>query len=62
MDKTHTELEPIQLKDYSGWYVRITLPQGVEHHIRSFKTETEAKTWIVENSAGWLTNYSGSTL
>jgi hypothetical protein len=26
MGKPHTKFEPIQLKDDSGWYVRITLP------------------------------------
>jgi hypothetical protein len=50
MGKPHTKFEPIELKDYSGWYVQITLPNGVENHISYFKTE---RTWIGENSAAW---------
>ena len=61
MGKPHTNFEPIQLKDHSGWHVRITLPHGVEHRISDFKTEAEARTWIVENSAWWLMTYSGGT-
>jgi hypothetical protein len=59
MDEPQTQFEPIQLKDYSGWHVQITLPHGVEHRISSFKTEAEARTWIGENSAVWLMKYSG---
>ena len=55
MDKPKTQFELIQLKDAPGWHVRITLPHGVEHCISSFKTEAEARTWIGENSAWWLT-------
>ena len=51
MGKSHTKFEPIELKDYSGWYVRITLPHGVQSRISYFKTEAEARTWIGENSA-----------
>jgi len=53
MDKPHTKFEPIQLKGYSGWHVRITLPHGVQNHISYFKTEAEARTWIGENSTAW---------
>jgi hypothetical protein len=55
MDEPHTKFEPIQLKDDSGWYVRITLPHGVQNHISYFKTEAEARTWIGENSAKFAT-------
>ena len=60
MEKPHTTFEPIQLKDDSRWYVRITLPHGVQNHITNFKTEAEARTWIGENSALWLTAYSSA--
>jgi hypothetical protein len=53
MGKPHTKFEPIELKDYSGWYVQITLPNGVQNHISYFKTEAEARTWIGENSPAW---------
>jgi hypothetical protein len=61
MDKPHTKFEPIQLKNYSGWYVLITLHRGVEHRISSFKTEAEARRWIGENSDAWLTTYTDRT-
>jgi hypothetical protein len=53
MDKPNAKFEPIQLKDDSGWCVRITLPHGVQSHISFFKTEAEARTWIGENSVAW---------
>jgi hypothetical protein len=59
MGKSHTEFELVELKDYSGWYVLITPHDGVEHRISSFKTEAEARTWIGEHSAYWLTTYPG---
>jgi hypothetical protein len=55
MDKSHTKFEPIKLKAESAWSVRITLPHGTQSHISVFKTEAEARTWIDENSAIWLT-------
>jgi hypothetical protein len=61
MGKSHTEFEPIQLKDDSHWHVRITLPHGVEQLISYFKTEAEARTWIGENSAGWRITYNDGT-
>jgi hypothetical protein len=59
MREPHTKFEPIQLKDDSGWYVRITLYHGVEGHINFFKTEAEARTWIGDNSDMWLRTYTG---
>ena len=57
MREPHTKFEPIQLKGNSRWCVRITLPHGVQNDISDFKTEAEARTWIGENSAVWLTAY-----
>jgi hypothetical protein len=57
MGKPLTKFEPIQLKADSGWYVRITLPHGVQSHINYFKTEPEARMWIDEKSSEWLTKY-----
>jgi hypothetical protein len=57
MDKPHTRFEPIQLKGDLRWCVQITLSHGVQNHINDFKTEAEARTWIGENSAVWLTAY-----
>jgi hypothetical protein len=58
MAKPHAEFEPIQLKDYSGWYVQIILHHGSEHRISFFATEAEARTWIGENSGMWLRTYT----
>jgi hypothetical protein len=54
MDNPKTQFEPIQLKGDSRWFVRITLPHGVQSQISDFKTEAEARTWIGENSDVWL--------
>jgi hypothetical protein len=61
MGKSETEFEPIELKDFSGWYVLITPHHGVAHRINSFKSEAEAREWIGENSAYWLTTYAPSS-
>jgi hypothetical protein len=61
MHEPHTEFEPIQLKDHSGRQVLITLSRGEQLRISSFKTEAEARTWIDENSAVWLTTYTGDS-
>ena len=61
MGKCETELEPVELEDYSGWYVLITPHDRVEHRISSFKTEAEARAWIDENSAYWLATYAPSS-
>ena len=62
MGKPHAEFEPIELKDYSGWYVLITLHHGAEHRISFFTTEADARTWIGENSAAWLTTYTDGNM
>ena len=56
----HTKFEPIELKGDSRWWVRITLPHGVQNDISDFKREAEARTWIGENSPVWLTAYESS--
>jgi hypothetical protein len=61
MDKTHTRFEPIQLDD-SSWGVLITLPHGVQQHIRSFETEAEARKWIGESPAVSLMTVCGGTV
>jgi hypothetical protein len=60
MDNPHPKFEPIQLKaPDSAWSVRITLSHGMQSHISFFKTEAEARTWIDENSAVWLSMDGG---
>jgi hypothetical protein len=51
--------EPVELKDGTGWYVRLTLPGRTPPQITGFKTEAEARKWIETKSAEWLEGYAG---
>jgi hypothetical protein len=55
--KPKVEFEPAPMKSRSGWYVLVTLPSGVRHHLGGFKTEEEARVWIAVKSAAWLKEY-----
>ncbi len=46
-------MEPRELKDHSGWYVRITWTSG---HVEDVDVggESEARDWIKRKSAAWL--------
>jgi hypothetical protein len=57
--KRKVEFEPVMMKIGSGWYVRITLPDGVGPQLGGFKTEDEAREWIARESAAWLKEYEG---
>ena len=57
--KQRAKFAPVQLKAEPGWYVRITLPHGEDIHIDEFKTEAEARAWIVDKSPAWLRKYRG---
>jgi hypothetical protein len=46
-------MEPCELKDGSGWYVRVTWPTGTSEDI-DVSTEIEAVEWIRDKSAAWL--------
>ena len=46
-------MEPRELKDQSGWYVRLTWASGVAEDI-DFSSESEAVEWIRDKSAAWL--------
>ncbi len=45
--------EPVELKDGSGYFVRVTWPDGYEQQINDFADEQEARTWIDEKSPHW---------
>jgi len=46
------------MKSRSGWYVRVTLPSGVRHHLSGFKTEQERPgCGLRSNRAAWLKEY-----
>ena len=51
-DKPPT-MEPRELKDGSGWYVRVTWSTGAPEDI-DFSTEIEAIEWIRDKSSAWL--------
>ncbi len=38
--------EAVEMKDGSGWYVRLTRPAMLPQQIGDFKTEAEAREWI----------------
>jgi hypothetical protein len=49
--------EPVQSKDGSEWYVRLTLPDSRQPQIYGFKTEAKAQDWIKSKSDEWLKSY-----
>jgi hypothetical protein len=54
------KLEPVELKAAEpGGYVPVTLPHGEDIQMNEFKTEPEARNWIVGKSAAWLKKYGG---
>jgi|HubBroStandDraft_5_1064220.scaffolds.fasta_scaffold19063_1 hypothetical protein len=52
--------DAVELKDGSGWYVRLTRPSMLPQHIGDFKTEEEAREWIGAKSAEWLVRYGAN--
>ena len=50
-------MEPRELKDGSGWYVRVTWPTGASEDI-DFSSEIEAIEWIRDKSGAWLAKRS----
>ncbi len=49
--------EPAALTIGSGWYLRVTLPNGEHTKVHGFFSESEARNWVAEESAGWLAHY-----
>jgi hypothetical protein len=45
--------EAVQLKDGSGWFVRVTYSDGHEVQINDFADEPEARAWIATNGPHW---------
>jgi hypothetical protein len=56
-----TTFEPIELRDGSGWYVRLTRPEMLPQHIGDFATELAAHEWIGAKSAEWRVRYGASS-
>jgi hypothetical protein len=57
--KSKVEFEPAQMSNRLGWYVRVVLPNGQQPQLGGFKVESEAREWIVRESAEWLKGYEG---
>ena len=47
-----TIAEPVKVGD--EWYVLARHPSGQHEHVRTFKTETEAKYLVARKSKAWL--------
>jgi hypothetical protein len=47
-------LEPRHLASASGWYVRVTWPNGKHDHVPGFISQQEAQRWIDEKAAAWV--------
>lgn len=45
--------ESVQLKDGSGYFVRVTWSDGFEQQINGFAHEAEARAWIAANERDW---------
>lgn len=60
-------LQPVQLKDGNGYYVRVIWPDGFQEEIQDLNTgappfvsEAEALDWIENDSADWLERHPRS--
>jgi hypothetical protein len=51
------KFEPTALRIGSGWYLRVTFPNGERTEVPGFFSEQEAKVWIEEESDAWLAAY-----
>jgi ABC-type proline/glycine betaine transport system substrate-binding protein len=45
--------DAVQLKDGSGYFVRVTWSDGFEQQINDFADEAEARQWITDNAPNW---------
>jgi hypothetical protein len=57
--RVKVKFDPTPFKIGSGWFVRVSLPNGDQTQISGFFTEAEAKEWIAGESPGWLKQYRG---
>jgi hypothetical protein len=59
MEKTKPKIQfrPTELKSGSGWYVQVVFFDAPPYQLGGFRTEEEAKEWIVRESAAWLRTY-----
>ena len=64
---TGPTFQPVQFKDGSGYYVRVTWPDGFQEQIQdlntgapSFVSEAEALDWIENDSPDWIERHPRS--
>ena len=64
---TKPTFQPVQLKDGSGYYVRVTWPDGLREEIQDLNTgtppfvsEAEALDWIENDSPDWMERHPRS--
>jgi hypothetical protein len=64
---TKPTLQAVQLKDGSGYYVRVTWPDGSQEEIQDLNTgsppfvsEAEAVDWIENDSPDWIERHPRS--
>jgi hypothetical protein len=56
--KPKIRFQVVRAKD-GTWFVRLTLPHGLQPQINGFRREAEAQAWIKHESADWLNSYEG---
>ena len=52
--KSQVEFEPVETKANAEWHVKVMLPSGKQFSLGGFRSEVEAREWIVRKSAAWL--------
>jgi hypothetical protein len=57
--KPNVEFRPTEMRSGSGWFVLVILPKVPPLQLGGFKTEEEAKDWVLRKSKGWLKEYEG---
>ena len=53
----NVKFEPTAARIGSGWYLRVTFPNGERTQVPGFFSELEAKLWITEESEAWIASY-----
>jgi hypothetical protein len=56
--KPKSRFEVVRAKN-GTWFVRLSLPHGLQPQITGFRREAEAEAWIKHESAEWLKKYEG---
>jgi len=57
--KSKVEFLPTEMKSHRGWCVQVIAPGYPPIQLGGFKTEEEAKEWILRKSEQWLDEHEG---